>query len=57
MAKKYVVWQAKHRDFLKNLMGRIEIINDSGELEVLYFKIPEKVKLYWNTFFIKEYRE
>jgi hypothetical protein len=37
-------------------MGRIEILNDKDELEVVYYHIPIKVRKFWNRNFIKEYR-
>ena len=43
--------------FLDNLMGRVEIINETNDMEVVYFQIPRKIKKFWNTYFISEYRD
>ena len=42
---------------LNNLMGRIEIINASNDLEVVYFQIPKTIQEFWKTYFISEYRD
>ena len=45
-----------NNEFLTNLMGRVEIINQSNDLEVVYFQIPQTIQKFWNSYFISEYR-
>ena len=46
-----------NNEFLTNLMGRVEIINQSNDLEVVYFQIPQTIQKFWNSYFISEYRD
>lgn len=38
-------------------MGRIEILNENGQLELLYFKIPKEIMLHWKAPLIEKVRE
>ena len=37
-------------------MGRIEILNEDRELEVVYFTIPQIVRKHWGDHFVSQYR-
>ena len=37
-------------------MGRIEILNENRDLEVVYFNIPHIVRKHWGDHFVSQYR-
>jgi len=48
-------WKQKHRD-LEKQMGRIEILNEAGNLEVIYFQIPSSIRSFWEKPIISTYK-
>lgn len=54
---KLAFWEKKHKVDIRNYIGRIEILNPQGDLEVVYFPMPALVRLFWKKKAVKEYRD
>jgi hypothetical protein len=53
-----MLWKSTHNaKDLKNILGRIEILNENRQLEVVFFQIPENVVRFWKSHLINNFRE